>query len=158
MKQHVYHVRVNWTGNKGEGTKTYQGYRRDHVIKVEGKPEIAGSSDPSFRGDATRYSPEDFLVSSLSTCHMLWYLHLCAVNGVSVVDYQDDAEGIMEEANDGSGAFVRVLLKPRVTIAEGSSQTRALELHADVHRFCFIAKSVNFPVECTATIAVTDQK
>ena len=158
MKQHVYHVRVDWTGNGGEGTKTYQGYRRDHVIQVEGKPEIFGSSDPSFRGDRARYSPEDLLVSSLSSCHMLWYLHLCAVNGVNVVDYRDNAEGFMNEANDGSGVFVRVLLQPTITITENSSRARALELHADAHRFCFIAKSVNFPVECAATIVVVDAK
>src|SRR4051812_4317414 len=103
MKRHIYRVHTQWTGNQGEGTKTYQGYRRDHVISAEGKPEIAGSSDPKFRGDPSRYSPEDLLVSSLSTCHMLWYLHLCAVNGICVVGYEDNAEGFMDEGNDGSG-------------------------------------------------------
>jgi len=127
-------------------------------IKVAGKPDIAGSSDPCFRGDAARHSPEDLLVSSLSTCHMLWYLHLCAVNGICVVEYQDDAEGTLQEAKDGSGAFVNVLLKPTVTITESSSQTRAQELHVDAHRFCFIAKSVNFPVECAATIIAMGPK
>jgi organic hydroperoxide reductase OsmC/OhrA len=71
MKQHTYKVQVKWTGNAGKGTKTYKDYRRDHIIASEGKPQIQGSSDPSFRGDAARYNPEELLVASLSTCHML---------------------------------------------------------------------------------------
>ncbi|PYU05870.1 MAG: hypothetical protein DMG34_07280 [Acidobacteria bacterium] len=84
MKHHTYRVQVDWTGNDGRGTKNYKDYRRDHIIASEGKPEIQGSSDPSFRGDATCYNPEDLLVASLAACHMLWYLHLCSVNRVSV--------------------------------------------------------------------------
>ena len=77
MKRHTYQTQVDWTGNTGEGTKTYQGYGRDHTITSDGKARIQGSSDPAFRGDATRYNPEELLVASLSACHMLWYLHLC---------------------------------------------------------------------------------
>jgi len=91
MKQHTYAVRVDWTGNSGEGTKTYRGYRRDHIIVSSGKHPIQGSSDPAFRGDAKRYNPEELLVASLSSCHMLWYLHLCSANQVTVVDYKDAA-------------------------------------------------------------------
>ena len=147
MKQHTYQVRVDWTGNDGEGTKSYKGYRRDHVIASEGKPQIPGSSDPSFRGDATRYNPEELLVASLSSCHMLWYLHLCAVNQITVLEYQDAASGVMEENEDGSGSFVRVLLKPAVKIAAGDDRAKALALHEKAHHYCFIAKSVNFQVE-----------
>ena len=147
LKQHTYEVRVNWTGNDGEGTKTYKGYRRDHVIEAEGKPQIPGSSDPNFRGDATRYNPEELLVASLSACHMLWYLHLCSVNEVTVLDYQDAASGVMRENADGSGEFVRVLLRPAVRISAGSDRTKALALHGEAHSLCFIARSVNFPVE-----------
>lgn len=147
MKRHTYQVRINWTGNDGEGTKTYRGYRRDHVITSEGKPPIPASSDPSFRGDPTRHNPEELLVAALSSCHMLWYLHLCAVNQVNVVDYQDAASGIMDEAADGSGGFVRVVLKPVVKITADSDPAKARALHAEAHHFCFIARSVNFPVE-----------
>ena len=147
LKQHTYEVRVNWTGNDGEGTKTYKGYRRDHVIEAEGKPQIPGSSDPNFRGDATRYNPEELLVASLSACHMLWYLHLCSVNEVTVLDYQDAASGVMRENADGSGEFVRVLLRPAVRISAGSDRTKALALHGEAHSLCFLARSVNFPVE-----------
>ena len=114
MKEHSYEVRVNWTGNDGEGTKTYTSYRRDHVIAAPGKPQIPGSSDPNFRGDAARYNPEELFVASLSACHMLWYLHFSSANHVTVLDYQDAASGLMRENADGSGEFVRVLLKPVV--------------------------------------------
>lgn len=152
MKQHTYQVRINWTGNDGEGTKTYRGYRRDHVIRSGDKPPIDASSDPAFRGDPTRYNPEDLLVASLSSCHMLWYLHLCSANQVTVIDYQDEAIGHMAENGDGSGAFVRVVLRPRVRIAAGGDPARALALHHEAHRFCFIARSVNFPVDIEAPL------
>lgn len=147
MKEHKYHVSITWTGNNGEGTQKYSAYRRDHVMESVGKPPIFGSSDPHFRGDATRYNPEELLVASLSSCHMLWYLHLCAVNGIVVVEYTDSACGVMEEAADGSGKFVRVVLKPVVKISS-SDHCKAVALHHEAHSKCFIASSVNFPVEC----------
>ena len=147
MNQHRYKVRVDWTGNDGRGTESYKAYRRDHVISIEGKPELPGSSDAAFRGDPSRYTPEDMLVASLSTCHMLWFLHLCAVNGISVLVYRDQAEGVMNENPDGSGEFVRVTLKPVVKLRAGDNRERALELHHRAHAMCFIARSVNFAVE-----------
>ena len=147
MKHHTYEVHVDWTGNDGQGTKTYKGYRRDHTITSQGKPQIPGSSDPSFRGDPSRCNPEELLVASLSACHMLWYLHLCSVNKVTVVEYEDAASGVMEEADDGSGRFDRVLLKPKVKISAGDDQAKALALHSEAHHLCFIARSVNFSVE-----------
>ena len=152
MKHHTYQIRVDWTGNDGEGTKTYKSYRRDHIITAPDKPQIQGSSDPSFRGDATRYNPEELLVASLSSCHMLWYLHLCAVHHVTVLDYHDAASGVMAESEDGSGAFVRAQLSPRVKIAPGDDRAQALALHHEAHRYCFIARSVNFPVEIVPEI------
>jgi organic hydroperoxide reductase OsmC/OhrA len=147
VKLHSYNIRVDWTGNEGTGTRTYKGYRRDHVIAADGKPAIPGSSDPSFRGDPARYNPEDLLVASLSACHMLWYLHLCSVNKITVIDYKDAALGVMEESEDGSGKFVRAQLKPRVVIATADDRDKAIHLHIEAHEKCFIAKSVNFPVE-----------
>ncbi len=154
MKQHTYKVRLEWTGNDGEGTKGYKSYRRDHVISIEGKPDIPGSSDPSFRGDRARYNPEELLVASLSACHMLWYLHLCTMNHITVVDYRDAASGVMRENDDGSGEFVRVVLKPAAKISSGD-KAKAHELHHDAHRLCFIARSVNFPVEVEPEVAAS---
>ncbi len=152
MKQHTYKVEVNWTGNDGDGTRTYKGYRRDHTMASQGKPQILCSSDPSFRGDPARYNPEEFMVASLSACHMLWYLHLCSVNQVSVLEYQDAASGVMEEGADGSGEFVRVTLRPLVRVSPGDDRAKALALHSEAHRFCFIARSVKFPVDIAPEI------
>jgi len=152
MNQHCYEVQVEWTGNTGEGTKTYKSYRRDHTITSEGKPQIPASSDPAFRGDRTRYNPEELLVASLSSCHMLWYLHLCAVNHITVLEYRDAPSGVMQENADGSGEFVRVVLKPAVKVSPGDDRAKALALHDEAHRLCFIARSVKFPVEIKAEI------
>jgi len=152
MKQHHYEVRTSWTGNRGSGTSSYRAYGRDHEILAAGKPVLPGSSDPAFRGDPSRYNPEELLVASLSACHMLSYLHLCAVNGVVVIGYEDSASGVMEERADGSGALTEVMLRPRVTISAESDAAKSLALHDEAHRLCFIANSVNFPVRHEARI------
>jgi organic hydroperoxide reductase OsmC/OhrA len=151
-KEHRYSVTVRWTGNTGTGTSGYRSYARAHEIAAEGKPVIAASSDPVFRGDQARWNPEELLVAALSSCHQLAYLHLCADAGIVVVDYVDHAEGWMAETPDGAGQFTRVMLRPRVTITAGADAARALELHHGAHAVCFIARSVNFPVECEAEV------
>ena len=144
QREHRYSVNVAWTGNTGKGTSDYRSYTRDHEIRVPGKPPIRGSSDPKFRGDPVRYNPEELLVAALSSCHMLWYLHLCADAGIVVVSYEDRAEGTMEESGEGAGRFVRVVLRPHVRVTESVEQAEAL--HQRAHELCFIANSVNFPV------------
>ncbi len=151
MNRHHYAIEVTWTGNQGQGTKTYSGYTRDHTVAAKGKPVVMGSSDPAFRGDACRYNPEDLLVASLSACHMLWFLHLCAVNKIVVSAYQDEATGVMIERPDGSGAFEEVTLNPRATINAEADERVAFRLHEEAHHMCFIANSVNFPVRTVAT-------
>lgn len=151
--QHHYRVDVNWTGNHGTGTQTYQGYGREHEIRVAGKPVLAGSSDPAFRGDAAKHNPEDMLVAALSTCHMLSYLHVAATAGIVVTAYTDAAEGMMETDAHG-GHFVEVVLRPQVTISAASDPVRAEAAHVDAHHGCFIANSVNFPVYCEPRIVV----
>ena len=145
-KQHTYRAHVVWTGDRGVGTRGYRDYGRDHEIRAGAKPAIPGSSDPNFRGDATRWNPEELLVGSLSACHQLWFLHLCSVGGIVVTAYEDRAEGVMVEAEDGGGRFTGVTLRPRARLAAGSDTERAEALHHDAHEKCFIANSVNFPV------------
>ncbi len=145
-KEHHYQATTRWTGNKGEGTLDYKAYERSHILSVLGKADIAGSSDPAFRGDKTKHNPEDLLVSAISSCHMLWYLHFCAVNGVVVTDYVDKATGTMIEHADGSGEFTNVTLHPEVKVKDQSMITKANELHEKAHHACFIARSVNFEV------------
>lgn len=150
-REHTYRIELAWTGNLGEGTRSYTSYSRSHELRVEGKPPLAASSDPLFRGDPTRYNPEELLVASLSSCHMLWYLHLCADAGVLVIGYSDHATGTMEETGAG-GRFLEVTLRPLVVIAAGSDEDLAARLHERAHAHCFIASSVNFPVLCEPRI------
>ena len=151
-KTHTYPIRMRWTGNTGQGTRDYRAYERAHEYSVEGKPIIPGSSDPSFRGDRTRYNPEELLVMSISSCHMLWYLHLCADNQIEVVAYEDDAIGTLVEDKGRGGFFTEVVLRPRVTLAAGSDAARATSLHERAHHLCFVSNSVNFLVRCEPAI------
>ncbi len=144
--QHHYKATIKWTGNKGEGTANYKAYEREHIVSIENKADITGSSDPAFRGDKTKHNPEELLVSSLSACHMLWYLHLCSEAGIIVTDYVDNATGIMTETTNGGGQFTEVTLNPTVTVADQSMIEKANELHKKANELCFIANSVNFPV------------
>lgn len=156
-RTHRYSITVRWTGNTGSGTSDYRSYDRRHEISAGAeKPAIAGSSDPVFRGDAGRWNPEELLIASLSACHKLWYLHLCADAGVRVISYVDHAEGVMEEADDGSGRFALVLLRPEVTIAGAAPLEKCHQLHEMAHRMCFIANSVNFPVQHQPKIVVAE--
>ena len=152
--EHAYSIQVAWAGNLGQGTSSYRAYARAHEIAAVGKPAILGSSDPAFRGDRTRYNPEELLVASLAACHMLWYLHLAAEAGVVVVAYADQARGVMVENAAGGGRFTSVVLLPRVTILPGADPALAAHLHTRAHELCFIANSVNFPVTCEPTIVV----
>ena len=146
MKEHHYRATITWTGNKGTGTDHYKNYERSHNIIIENKAIIEGSSDPAFRGDNSLHHPEDMLLSSLSSCHMLWYLHFCSVNNVIVINYNDTAEGIMQEENDGKGRFTEVTLHPHVTVQNQDMVELAIALHKKASEYCFIANSVNFPV------------
>ena len=145
--KHRYSAAVTWTGNLGEGTRSYKRYARQYDIPCPGKPTVLGSADPKYLGDSERHNPEDLLVAALSACHMLWYLHLCAVNKVVVTAYRDSADGVLRANPDGSGEFEKVTLRPEVTIAGDSCAETAKSLHGRASAMCFIARSVNFPVE-----------
>lgn len=148
MKKHNYQIKVKWTGNDDNGTLNYKSYNRNHEISSEGKYDvIKGSSDPSFLGDKAKYNPEDLFISSISACHMLWYLHLCATNKIVVTEYIDNATGIMEETENGSGKFTEVTLNPCVKITNVDFIKRANELHSEANKMCFIANSCNFNIE-----------
>ncbi len=146
MSLHHYAVTVSWTGNRGTGTSGYRDYDRTHELAAPGKSPIAGSSDPQFRGDPARYNPEELLVGALSACHMLWFLHLCADDGVVVERYEDAAEGAMAIDADGGGRFTEVVLRPRCAYRAPVESARIARLHALAHARCFVASSMNFPV------------
>lgn len=145
-KEHQYNATITWTGNKGEGTTNYKAYDRSHVISIKNKPDIQASSDAPFLGDVTKHNPEDMLLASLSSCHMLWYLHLCADKGIVVTSYKDEVTGTMLQTEKG-GHFTLVELNPQVTITDSSMIEEANMLHRIANQHCFIANSVNFPVQ-----------
>jgi organic hydroperoxide reductase OsmC/OhrA len=153
-KEHHYRATITWTGNKGLGTSDYRSYGRDHTITLENKAPIFASADPSFRGDAAKHNPEELLLAALSGCHLLWYLHLCADQGITVVDYQDQASGTMAENPGQGGHFTEVTLRPAVTISNAAQVDQALALHREANKSCFIANSCNFPVHHQPTCRV----
>lgn len=154
--QHEYRVRTIWTGNLGQGTRSYKAFRRDYNWEMDGKPIIAGSADPAFGGDGLRHNPEDILVAALSACHMLWFLHLAARNRAIVHEYSDDAHGTMCVTDSGGGHFTQVVLRPTVRIEPPMPVETFTALHDEAHELCFIANSVNFPVLCNPTLVLHD--
>jgi organic hydroperoxide reductase OsmC/OhrA len=149
---HEYTARLIWNGNTGRGTATYAGYGRQYRVLVAGKPELAGSADPAFRGEADRYNPEDLFLAAVSACHMLFYLSLCARQGVRVLAYEDAARGRMLMGADGGGKFEEIALRPAVTVAGGADMALAVRLHDDAHRLCFIANSCSVPIRLEPTV------
>ena len=151
-KQHSYRATLEWSDP--QGTTRASTHSRNHIVRIAGKSDLSLSADPGFRGDPALHNPEDLLVVSLASCHMLWYLGLAARAGIAVKRYVDEAGGLMVEDAVKGGRFERVVLRPVVTIAAGGDVQKAMELHHEAHRQCFVANSVNFPVECEARIEV----
>jgi organic hydroperoxide reductase OsmC/OhrA len=152
-QDHIYRTSLHWSAEGGEGTKTYRSFSRTHTITAKDK---SGNDKPAIVATSAfhsldHYNPDELLIGSLSSCHMLWYLHLCSENGVVVVDYRDEAEGVLRLDSKGEGKVERVTLRPQVTIRTGDAEI-ARALHKDAHSKCFVAASVNFPVLCEAEI------
>jgi organic hydroperoxide reductase OsmC/OhrA len=146
LDEHRYSLTVRWTGNLGSGTSSYREYSRDHDVEIPGLPVLKGSADPTFRGDRSRYNPEQLLLTALAQCHMLSFLHVAVRHGVVVLSYEDNATGLMRLNRDGSGQFENVTLRPQVTVADPAHIALAEEMHHEANALCFIARSVNFPV------------
>ncbi|MFY0684803.1 MAG: OsmC family protein [Balneola sp.] len=152
--KHHYTTNLNWTGNLGAGTSDYKSFERSYQIEVDGKPVLEGSSDPAFRGDETKYNPEELFLGAISSCHMLWYLHLCSVNEVVVTEYRDAAKGVMIENKDGSGQFEAVTLHIDIIVQKESMTEKAKLLHKEANEKCFIANSCNFEINHEVSIKV----
>lgn len=155
-RHHDYTIGVRWDGNLGSGTSGYRDYSRELTVSADGKHELEGSADKPFRGDPSRWNPEELLLAALAQCHLLSYLHVAVTVGVVVTGYTDDAVGTMVEDGAGGGAFTEVILRPRVTVADASMVEAALAAHAKANQLCFIANSVNFPVRHEPTISVDE--
>ena len=153
-KTHQYELDITWTGNTGSGTSGYRDYARDHNISAPGKPVIPGTAYPAFRWVPERWNPEELLVASLSQCHMLWVLALCAQAVVTVTGYTDHPSGTMAQTADGGGYFTEVVLRPTVHITDAQQAEALTDIHERAHRLCFIANSVNFDVGCQPRVVV----
>lgn len=153
MATHTYELDVTWTGDRGTGTSGYRAYARDVLARSEGRPDLLLSADPTFRGDARRWNPEVLLLAALSECHLLSLLHVAVMHGVTVTAYTDSPQGWMEQEGIG-GRFTRVLLRPQVTITDPEHVDLMPRLHEEAGRACFIASSMNFPVDHEPTTLV----
>jgi organic hydroperoxide reductase OsmC/OhrA len=145
-KEHHYRLNTTWTGNTGAGTSNYRAYERSLTISAENKVDILATSDTAFNSDKTKHNPEELLLASISSCHLLWYLHLCSEAGVIVLTYIDEPTGTMIETADGGGRFTEVVLYPTVVVSDASMIEKALELHQKASKLCYIANSCNFPI------------
>jgi len=150
-EMHLYQLDLLW---RGDHTRTYESYTREHLIRINGKTELRATADPLFRGDGTLHNPEDLLLAALSGCHLLTYLALCARARINVLSYSDQAEGTLVQTKDGGGHFSEVMLHPQVLIEDAAHLERAIAFHEAAHKYCFIANSVNFPVRSDPTVSV----
>ena len=146
-KEHHYKLSAKWHGNKGTGTSSLKAYDRSHTVSINNKPDLYLTTDNPQVGDKTKLNPEDLLLTAVASCHMLSYLYVCAMEGIVVTDYIDNATGVMIEKKEGGGQFKEIILNPVVTVAEQATLAKSIELHHKAHEICYIANSVNFEVK-----------
>lgn len=146
--RHDFVSDIVWTGNRGSGTSGYRAYDRTWDIAIPGRAVVHCSNDPILGGDPAKMNPEDLLLSALSACHMLWYLHYASDAGIVVHAYRDRPVGHAASEPSGAGRFVAAVLRPEITVAPGTDLRHAAVIHDRIHQVCFIARSVNFPVTC----------
>ncbi|MBF4469919.1 OsmC family protein [Flavobacterium sp. HJJ] len=144
--KHLFKVKLNWNSVPKETISTSRKYLKNHQITIEGKEILNLSAAKAFKGDPSLYNPEDLLLSSVVSCHMMSYLYVCSQNGIDILSYQDDAEATLEVSENGSGRFIEVRLYPKVVIQQKEKIAEALELHSKANELCFIANSCNFKI------------
>ncbi len=149
--KHLFKAALNWSKDNGKSIR----YTKNHTISFEGKEALTISAAKAFKGDPSLHNPEDLLLSSLMSCHMMSYLYICAQHQIEVIDYQDQAIATLETNENGSGRFIEVRLNPQVTISNGEQIALANTLHHQAHQLCFIANSCNFPILHQATCKST---
>jgi organic hydroperoxide reductase OsmC/OhrA len=147
MKHHQYKLKIEWTGNNGNGTEKYDKYRRDFTIHFENKAPVFASADSIFRGDPSKLNPEEMLLSAISSCHMLWFLHECADHGIKLIEYTDTPEAVLEIVPGNGGRFTEATLTPEIVLESFDGKINILELYELAAKKCFIANSCNFPIK-----------
>ena len=151
IHQHTYTLTALWNGNSDTGTRDVKAYDRSHTVSIAGKPDLNLTTDNAAVGDPSKLNPEDLLVTAISSCHLLSYLYVCAMEGIVITAYTDNATGVMIEKGIGGGNFKEVTLNPICEVADEKMIARAIELHRKAHEICYIANSVNFEVKCKPT-------
>lgn len=145
MSEH--HASVHWKRTSEDFS--YDTYNRAHEIRFkDGLIVLPASSAPAFKGDASLVDPEEAFVASLSSCHMLTFLAVCARKRLALDSYDDDAVGHLEKGSNGKLWIGHVILRPRVRFAKGVDVDKATlaEIHHRSHEDCFIANSVKTDV------------
>lgn len=155
MRSLPYSLELEWTGNKGLGTQHYTAYDRTYTIRSECKQDLCLSSDPHFRGDARLYNPEELLLMAASSCHMLWYLHLCADEDIVVESYKDHPTASLLIQENGAGYFEQIVLNPRVTVRAGADKALAEALHERANQMCFIANTLRIKITHKPVISIS---
>lgn len=150
---HTFRSHLRWTGAALGPTGRDVTYSREQTVSFDGKPDIVASSAPAYGGDPALHDPENLMMASLSTCHALTYLAVCAHSGLSVIAYEDSATGVLARVERVT-RFTEVTLRPKVTVAAGTDVERARALHDKAHANCFMSSSVNFPVKYEPEIVV----
>lgn len=151
-----YEITLAYPAESGQLTPPAPAYSRNSTMRADGKPEVNASAPEAGGGDAARYNPEELMLMSLSQCHMLTYLAIAAKKRIAVVAYTDRATGVLGAGSNGKISMQAVTLRPRVTVARGSNLADAQAIHDKAHAYCFMANSVNFPVNNEAEIAEAD--
>jgi organic hydroperoxide reductase OsmC/OhrA len=151
---HHYRVSCAWQGSTGVG---YDGYDRSHTaLAPPADATLDLAADRAFHGDPARLNPEQLLVVAAASCQLLSFLAVAARARVDVVDYRDDAEGVMPEA-ERPLRITRIVLRPRITVASGTGPERIVHLCEVAHRECFIANSLRTEILVEPTIEYAEQ-
>lgn len=152
--KHLFKAKLNWDSEEDLISSSGKKFTKNHSIFIEGKKLLHVSAAKAFKGDPQLYNPEDLLLSSIVSCHMMSYLYVCAQKGIDIVSYQDQAEATLEVLENGSGRFIEVRLFPQVIIRNKEQITEAVLLHQKANKLCFIANSCNFPIVHQASCQV----
>lgn len=151
MTVHRYATRVAWRGSTAAG---YEDYSRDHTMEAA-EESLRMSSDPHFQGNGALLNPELLVVAAASSCQLLEFLALAAKARVDVLEYDDEAEGTMDES-DEPARIQRILLRPRIRVAAGPSRQKVERLVRLAHDHCYVANSLRSDIVVEAEIDVAE--
>lgn len=151
---HTHKAWIEWRNDGAAGGR----YSRRHSWRFDGGAEVAASSSPVVvpvpMSDPAAVDPEEALVASASSCHMLSFLWVAHKAGFPVASYADEAEGEMQEIAPGRMAITRIALRPRIAFTGDAPDADQLaKLHHEAHELCFIANSLKAEIVVEAPLS-----